>query len=173
MAKNSLKSEMVLDLLDSSYNASSRTIQGQRVFSGSAFVKRFDQLEPKLKRLFSESEYEKLKKMRGIAQDLVPPSGAVPKGSAGFFIDAANKIGAFALLNKIPTVGPIMANQIQEMGRKAQMAKVADRAVAGYKPPPEMSALITASYPGLAAALGVQAISEQEQSDELDQNTDL
>jgi len=162
LAKNTLKAEMITDLLDSSYNAASRTIQGERTFSGVAFSKRFDQLEPKLKRLFSEDEFSQLQRMRKQAEDLVPPSGAVPKGSAGFFIDAANQLGIFALMNKIPTVGPIMGNQIQEMGRNAQRARIAGEAVSGYKPPAELSELVRYSYPALATGLGVQVISEEE-----------
>jgi len=162
LAKNTLKAETITDLLDSSYNAASRTIQGERTFSGVAFSKRFDQLEPKLKRLFSEEEFSQLQRMRKQAEDLVPPSGAVPKGSAGFFIDAANQLGIFALMNKVPTVGPIMANQIQEMGRNAQRARIAGEAVSGYKPPAELSELVRYSYPALATGLGVQVISEEE-----------
>ena len=163
VAKNSLKAQMVMDLLDSSYNASSRTIQGERVFSGNAFAKRFDAMEPKLKRLFDKSEFNQLKAMRKQAEDLVPPSGAMPKGSAGFFIDAANQLGVFALLNKIPGAGPIIANQVQEMGRNAQRAKIAAQAVKGYQPPKEMAALLSVSYPALAAGLGVQATIEGEE----------
>lgn len=49
-AKNSMKAEFILDLMDSGYGASSRKIQGERTFGANAFVKRYDQLEPKLKK---------------------------------------------------------------------------------------------------------------------------
>lgn len=157
-ALRTIKSEMVLDLLDSSYNAASRTIQGERVFSGSAFSKRFDQLEPKLKKAFTPEEFSRLKAMRKQAEDLVPPSGAIPKGSAGFFIDAAAKLGVFALLNKIPTVGPVVANQVQEMGKRAQSMRIAEAAAKGYVPPLDIASLIKSSYPGIEAALVPTAI---------------
>lgn len=69
--------------------------------------------------------------MRKQAEDLIPPAGAIPKGSAGFFIDSMAKLGVFSLLNKIPTVGPIIGNQVQEMGRSAKAASMANRAVQG------------------------------------------
>ena len=152
-ALRTMKSEMILDLLDSSYNAASRTIQGERTFSGSAFSKRFDQIEPKLKKVFTPEEFSRLKAMRKQAEDLVPPSGAIPKGSAGFFIDAAAKLGVFALLNKVPTIGPVIANQVQEMGKRAQSMRLAERAGEGYTPPPDLVNLIKTNYPGLEAAI--------------------
>ena len=90
LAKNSMKSQMILDLVDSGFAAGSRKIKGERIFGASAFNKRFDQIEPKLKSLMSKQEFARLKKARDVSKNLVPPSGAIPKGSAGLFIDSLN-----------------------------------------------------------------------------------
>lgn len=166
-AKNSMKAEFILDLMDSGYGASSRKIQGERTFGANAFVKRYDQLEPKLKKVFTPEEFAKLKLMRKQAEDLIPPAGAIPKGSAGFFIDSMAKLGVFSLLNKIPTVGPIIGNQVQEMGRSAKAASMANRAVQGYKPDADLLMLIEKQYPRLGAGIGlgvaVETMSDEEQ----------
>jgi hypothetical protein len=155
---------MVLDLVDSGFQAGSRKIQGERVFGANAFAKRFDDLEPKLKSLMSDQEFTKLKAMRNDAEDLMPPAGAVPKGSAGFFIDALNKMGVWSLLDKVPGVGAILSNEVQKLGRSARSEQQLKRAL--QKPrTKEAENLISSEYPALAAILllpGAAAADEEE-----------
>jgi len=168
LAKDSMKAEVILDLLDSSYNAASRTIQGEKVFSGNAFSKRYDMLEPKIKRLFNENELKRLEAMRKQAEEMIPPSGAIPKGSAGFFIDAAANLGVFTLLNKIPVAGPVVANQIQELSKSAKATAMAGRAGEGFNIRPETKVLIETQYPRLATGLGLTVGGMQPEREESD-----
>ena len=157
LAKNSIKSRMILDLIDSGFAAGSRKIKGERVFGGNAFSKRFAQIEPKLKSLMSESEFARLSKIKEISKDLTPPSGAIPKGSAGLFIDTMNKLGVFVLLDKIPGAGPILAEQTKLLGRRSKDAKSVRKALSNPKTK-EAFDLIKSDYPALAVALGVGQI---------------
>lgn len=163
LAKNSIKSKMILDLIDSGFAAGSRKIKGENVFGASAFNKRFDQLEPKLRSIMSKQEISKLNKIRDISKDLVPPSGAIPKGSSGFFIDALNGLGVFALLDKIPGAGPILAEQAKLLGKKSKDQKAVRRALKNPKTR-ETFDLIKSDYPSLAVALGIGQINSEEEN---------
>ena len=163
-AKNSIKSQMVLDLIDSGFGAGSRKIKGEKVFGASAFNKRFDQIEPKLKSIMSPVEFSRLKRARAISADMVPPSGAMPKGSAGLFIDLVNRLGMFALLDKIPGAGPILSEQVKILGRKSKDAKLVRKALTNPDTR-EAFDLINSDYPALAAALGISQIKSEEESE--------
>lgn len=162
MAKNAIKSQMVLDLIDSGFNAGSRKVQGDRIFGTTAFNKRFDQLKPKLKSVLSKEEFARLEKLRKNTEDLVPPSGSLPKGSAGFFIDALNGAGMFALLDKIPGAGPVVAEQVKMLGRKSQDAKAVRRALQNPKTK-ETFDLLQTDYPALFTALGLSQVKQDEE----------
>jgi len=164
-AINDMKAQMIMDLIDSGFQAGSRKVKGERLFGATAFSKRFDKLQPKLEAVFSPAELDKLKKARMNAEDLIPPSGAVPKGSAGFFIDSLNQLGLFTLLHKIPVVGGVISDQVQTMSRAAQNRKIYDRAVSRPKTKDVLDFTLT-NYPSMAAGLGLQAVKEEsEQTD--------
>lgn len=153
-AINTMRAEVMLDLIDSGFNAASRKIKGQRTFGANAFGKRFDKLEPKLKAILSPKEFSKLTHMRKNAEDLIPPSGAVPKGSAGFFIDSLEKMGVWSLVNSVPTIGPIITSEFKRLGRQAGDAKFVDKAIKNERAKESLT-MLQSNYPSLAAALGV------------------
>lgn len=157
LAKSQLKASIVLDLLDDAFKAKSRKVKGERIFGANAFASRFDTLEPKIKAIMSDEEYLKLKKMRDISEKLIPPSAAMPKGSAGFFIDNLDRIGAMALLNKIPGAGPIMANELRTLGVAAKDKQTLKKALKNPKTK-ELYNLLNSDYPALAAALGLSQV---------------
>ncbi len=162
-AKNQIKAQMVMDLIDSGFSASTRKIKGEKVFGANAFGKRFDKLEPKLKSIMSEAEFKKLKKLRNDANDLVPPSGAMPKGSAGFFIEALDKVGLMGMMNAIPYAGPATADFLTKIGKTSKDAKAFEKAVKSSPEIKDALNLLSTDYPSLAAALGVSQIREDEE----------
>ena len=161
-AINDLKAQLMLDVIDSGFGAATRKINGKRIFGANAFSKRFDQLEPKLEIVLSPFEFKKLKAMRNTANDLIPPSGAVPKGSAGFFIDALEKMGVWSLTSKIPGIGPILANEIKGLGKRSKDVGAAKKAVEGRPKTKETLRLIQTDYPSLGVALGISQLDTEE-----------
>ena len=161
-AINTMRAEVMLDLIDSGFNAASRKIKGQRTFGANAFGKRFDKLEPKLKSILSPMEFAKLNRMRKNAEDLVPPSGAVPKGSAGFFIDSLEKMGVWGLVNSVPTIGPIVTSEFKRLGKQAGDSKSAGRAIKNDRAI-EAVTMLQSNYPSLAAALGVSQLKSEDE----------
>ena len=157
LAKSQLKAGVVLDLLDDAFKAKSRKVKGERIFGANAFASRFDTLEPKIKAIMSEEEFLKLKKMRDISEKLIPPSAAMPKGSAGFFIDNLDRIGAMALLSKIPAAGPIMSNELRALGAAAKDKETLKMAMKNPKTN-ELYNLLNSDYPVLFSALGLSQI---------------
>jgi len=151
-AINTMKAEVMLDLIDSGFSAASRKVKGQRTFGANAFSKRFDKLEPKLKEILSPQEFSKLSKMRKNAEDLIPPSGAVPKGSAGFFIDSLEKMGVWSLVNSLPTIGPIITSEVRRLGKQAGDSKLAEKSIKNERAKQSIE-FLQSNYPSLAAAL--------------------
>jgi hypothetical protein len=162
-AKSQIKSQMIMDLLDSGFSAKSRKINGEQVFGANAFATRFDNIEPKLKSIMSTSEFKKLRALRDDAKDLTPPSGALPKGSSGFFIEALEKAGMMGLLNSIPYAGAASASFLKKIGSASLDAKAFERAVKSSKEVKDTVNLLSNDYPALAAALGIAAINEKEE----------
>lgn len=150
-----LKNRMLLDIIDSAFGAGSRKINSERTFGSAAFQKSIDNLRPKLEQVFSKAEMKKIDNMHKIAESIRPPSGAVPKGSAGFLIDVMNKMGAAAVMSKIPG-GAILLDQFAEMSKKSKNKKAFENAM---KKPEMQSAmkLIENDYPALYAMLAVGA----------------
>lgn len=154
---NQIKAQMLLDVIDSGFSAKTRKVNGERVFGATAFTKRFDQLEPKLKAALSKQEYAKLKRFRDGAEDLIPPSGTIPKGSAGFFVDALESMGVWNLLDKVaPGVGVVVSQTVKDSARRAKGVSQAQKAV---QPAPKRTAeayeFISRRYPSMAAAFGI------------------
>ena len=164
-AKSEIKASMVYDLIDSAYGASSRKIGGEKVFGPGAYLKRLDQLRPKLEKIMTPSEMRRLEIAGRLAEDITPPSGAVPKGSAGFFIDNLDKVGLFAVLDKIPGAGPIFADQIKSLARAAKDKKTFNRAIEKSPQLKKQRDWIINAYPALAATLGIGYLVKEPQEE--------
>jgi hypothetical protein len=153
VAREQLKSRLILDLLDSGFKAKSRKIQGQRVFGATPFISRLDDLTPKLQAIFTKSEMDRLSALKKNATDLIPPSGAVPKGSAGFFVDSLQKMGVWALLDKgLPGIGPLISQNIKSSVKESINEKLLRKSTQAKK---DTIKLIETDYPSLAAALAI------------------
>lgn len=157
-ARNDLGSQMVMDLMDSAFSAKTRKINGERVFGATAFSNRYDALEPKLKAVLSKEQFKKLSDFRAKAEDLIPPSGATPKGSAGFFIDALNTAGLLPLLGSFGVPGEALSGWVKKTGQQAKNMKDVRKAI---DPPADAETFIANEYPALGAALGVTLIAQE------------
>lgn len=162
-AKAQIQSQMVMDLIDSGFSAKSRKINGEQVFGANAFATRFDTLEPKLKSIMEPEQFNKLKKLRNDASDLIPPSGALPKGSAGFFIETLDKAGLMGIMSSIPYAGPASAEFLRKIGKASQDAKAYEKAIASSPELKDAVNLLATDYPSLAVALGIPLAREDEE----------
>lgn len=166
-ALGNLQAATLNDLLDSAFQASSRKIDGVRQFSGAAFQKRYSQLEPKLNIIFKDNPkaLSDIKALSSIAAKLTPPSGAVPKGSAGFFIDSMDKLGIFKILNKIPIAGDATAVALRKISSLSTNKKTLDAAINGSPQINEYVKMINRDMPSVGVLLGISAYSDEEQDE--------
>lgn len=162
-----LQGKAVLDLVDSAFSAQSRQIQGSRVFGATPYSKQFEALKPKLDILFANNkgDLNRLNNLYNRAQDIIPPSGAVPKGSAGYFIDALNKMGVYSIMSKFPAAGPVL-ELFRTMGEKSSNRKFVEKAL-NAKPDVKAAAYrLDRDYPQIAASLGIAGISKEQEETE-------
>jgi hypothetical protein len=164
VALGQLQAQIMMDLVDSGFQASSRTIDGQRIFGGAAFQNRYDKLYPKLESVFRDKPevLDQIKRLRDTAKDLTPPSGAVPKGSSGFLMEALKGMGLFTMMNKVPG-GGIFTQAIGEIGARAKNKKDLERALDNNPTLTTQAEIIASDYPSLAAVLGIGYLSGVEE----------
>jgi len=149
-----LKNRLILDVIDSAYGAGTRKIKGQRTFGSAAYKKAIDNLRPKMEKVFGKAEMTRIDNIYDIAERIQTPSGAVPKGSAGFFIDVMKKAGVATLASKVPVVGPIAVEKLSELSKRAKSRKALKKALTlpKYK---QIVETMRSDYPNLAAVLGI------------------
>jgi len=157
-----MQGRAVLDLLDSAFSAQSRQVSGQRVFGATPFSKQFEKLEPKLKSLFKNDKagYKRLENIYKVAQDIVPPNAAVPKGSAGFFIDVLNKIGVYSLAAKVPFAREsleLLKKAGESAGSRKRVEKALDSNPSKKKKFIDFSNMVNRDFPQLATVIGISS----------------
>ena len=162
-----MQGRAVLDLLDSAFTAQSRQVAGTRVFGATPYSKQFEKLRPKLESLFKgdKAGFKRLENVYKIAQDIIPPNAAIPKGSAGFLIDALSKMGVYGLASKFPGAGAAL-EVLKKAGESRIARKRVDKALDANpkrkKKIYETMSLIKRDYPQLAFVLGVNAFISDE-----------
>lgn len=157
-----IKSRMILDLVDSGFGAKSRKIKGENVFGANAFASRFDDMKPKLEAIFTKAEMQKLNDLRKNAKDLTPPAGTTPKGSAGFFIDALEKMGVWKLTGKSAMLDAL-AGQIRRSAQVSRGERIAREATTADK---QRTKLLGNDYPALVNALVVGKVAPKAPKEE-------
>jgi hypothetical protein len=98
LAMGDLQAATIMDLIDSAFKAETRKIQGAKTFGAVPFNKKLAQIgQDRLQLIFktNPAALETINKVSKVAANLVPPSGAVPKGSATTILDLVTKSGAF------------------------------------------------------------------------------
>lgn len=156
-----IKNRMLLDIIDSAYGGGSRKIGGERTFGSKAFQNKFSDLKPKLEKVFSPAEMKRLDNMNKIAESIQVPSGAVPKGSAGLFVETLNKLGMSAIMNKLPG-GQLFVEKLMEASR-ASKNKVDFRKALEKPEIKNAVEVVRNDYPSLAVALGISEITDEEE----------
>lgn len=161
-ALNDMKAKMMLDIVDSAFSASSRQIDGVPVFGAAAYQKALENMRPKLEKVLSKQELKRLENLDTIAKAVQPPSGAVPVGSAGFFVDVLNRLGLPTLAAKDPTgVAPMAMELLRTIGKKGQNSAAIEKALQQPKIKERLK-FISENYPTLYASLGVKITEDDE-----------
>ena len=160
-----LKNQMILDIIDSAYSAGSRQINGQLTFGPAAFKKKIDDLMPKIESLYPENQVKKFKNLYKIAESIQKPSGAVPKGSAGYLMDVFNKLGLMTLTSKVPIAGPLI-DGFESLARSAASKKQLDRAMQSPKLR-KVGEFIYDNYPSISSAMGINSYYDENETEQV------
>jgi hypothetical protein len=161
-ALKEMQGKAVMDLMDSAFSAQSRQVDGIRTFGATPFSKQYESLVDKYDVLFKNSPKDraKLDKAYRTAQDLVPPAGAVPKGSAGFFIDALNKAGVYSIMTKVPFARELF-EIVKTAGERSKSREFIEKALNAKPDVKRLAWSIDRDYPQMAATLGIAGISQE------------
>lgn len=155
-----MRSQAVMDLLDSAFKAGSRQVKGERVFGATPFNKQYEKLQPKLELLFKDSpeEWKRLQNAYKVSQELVPPEGAIPRGSANVILDVAKKMGLYSLMTKVPGMD-ILLGAADSMARRSKDEAAVTKAINAKPEVRALASQIDREFPSLASALGIAGIS--------------
>lgn len=160
-----LQARTIVDLLDNAFKAQTRKISGERVFGATAFNKRLEQIgERRLKAVFSTRPdiLKKIKQVGKTSQEIVPPSGAVPKGSANVILDSLNRLGILTITGKVPG-GALLVETLRTITDKSASRAVLDKALKAKPNVKKMATFIANDAPGLASALGISFLTKKEE----------
>jgi len=159
-AISSLQATVILDLIDAGFGTESRKISGIKVFNPIAFKRRLNAIgSDKVNAIFSNEKdiLKKLSNIEKISTELIPPSGAQPKGSATVILDLANKLGIASLSTKIPG-GALIIGGLQKIAEPIKIGATVSKALKAD--PDIMVPLIEKQFPGIASAMLIPAISK-------------
>ena len=163
-----LQSTTVLDLLEAGFGTESRQVDGVRIFNPTAFINRMRHIgNDKLRAIFSDNDemFRRLTNIREISRDLIPPPGAVPKGSATVMMDLVNRIGLTSLTSKIPG-SQMLTEGLTRLSQGAQARANVNIALQGRPQIIDLATAFDRRFPGIATVLGVSGISEKERQEE-------
>lgn len=157
-------------VLDDALNASSRTIDGERVVSGESLQKGLSKLsEKELSVLFQgdKKALESIKNIQKVAEDITPPANARSYGSSSTMIDLAKKLSSRA--SSIPGGGSVSLI-LENYASAVEKAATRKKAIAAGKSgpmltPKEKKAIeyVGTYMPAFAAYGGISSLEEEEQ----------
>jgi len=159
----SLQATTLMDLIDSGFGTESRQISGVKIFNPTAFKRRIKNIgEPKLKEIFAGNPeaLKSIKNIDKISSALIPPSGAVPKGSASVILDLANKLGLATISSKVPG-GAILMGALTKMAEPVKTG-AAIRTALKSEPEQVMIEQLRSQFPGIASSIGIASITNEE-----------
>jgi hypothetical protein len=177
LALREMQGQAVLDLLDSSMKAQTNKINGQLIFNGNNFAKAFDANKAKIELLFKDDPeaFKRLQNVVARSIDITPSARMTPKGSADINMDMARSHARRVLgvvfgaggADAVTTVGAAIGGN----ALKSAKMRAASSAAANAKPQrvEHFNELIIDNYPRLAAALGVSAVANQGQEQQVPQ----
>lgn len=163
-AISNLQATVILDLVDAGFGTESRKISGEKVFNPIAFKKRIESLgKEKLQQIFKNNKtaLRRINNIESISKDLVPENWTVPKGSAPVIMDLLERLS----VGKIPVFGPIIAGTVKNITEPIKTGMSVKKALnASPDIDPQMRTMIDKTFPGLASALGISTITEQQEN---------
>jgi hypothetical protein len=153
-ALGALQSTVIMDLIDSGFTTKSRKVAGENLFNPVAFKNRLAKINKngKLDTIFSNSPevLKKLKNIDKIASDLIPPSDAVPKGSAAVIMDLLNNLA----VSKIPG-GAMVLGMLQKAAEPVKTGVAVKEAIKASPDVIQLQNMVMERLPSLAAAIGI------------------
>lgn len=165
-----LQASMAMDVLDSAFARASQKVDGQELLSGKKMRDRFNRVQDKAKVIFQNNPggLRKIEDAVQAAYDIAPQNMAIPKGSAGWFMDFMERSGMSQVFARVPA-GQAILEAVRSLGVRAGNRKALEKAL-NANPSLKRSAKIMATdYPSLGAALGIGYLADQE-SEEDDTN---
>jgi hypothetical protein len=161
----SMQASTILDLIDAGFGTESRKISGIKTFNPTAFKRRLKNIgEDKVKAIFANNKaaFKKIKNIDKISGELIPPAGAVPKGSASVILDLVNQLGMVSIATKIPG-GAFITGAVQQATRPVKTGAAVRQAL---KATPDIMKFRTVAdelFPGIATALTIPPTIEEEE----------
>lgn len=158
-ALEALRSTVILDLMDAGFSTKSRTVDGINIFNPVAFKKRLANIgEDRIAAIFTgaEATLGKLRNIDKLAQDLIPPERAVPKGSADYVMPLLRRL--------IPSGGPVGSMILSGVEGAASGIKTRSAVKTALKAEPDLAPVqktLLSKFPGLASAIGVTMASPE------------
>lgn len=155
----SMQASVMIDLIDAGFGTESRKVGAQKIFNPVAFKRRLESVgTDKVESMFSNRPeiVKKLKNIDKIASDLIPPAGAVPKGSASVILDLMNRLGLVTLTAKFPPLALVT----EGMTKASEAIKTRQQVGAALRGAPEVIgepvvSTLTEIFPGIGTVLGV------------------
>lgn len=158
-AISSLQASVMLDLINAGFSTPSHQIGASITFNPVAFQRRLKNIGlDKVDAIFANNRdsFRKIRNIDNIASDLIPPAGAVPKGSESAILDLANRLGLAGISAKIPG-GPILIGAMQKLADPVKTSIKVRQALNASPDIIKLQSLADLHYPGLAAAYGWNA----------------
>lgn len=166
-----LQGQVMLDILDSSLQGITRKVDGQQMISGPSMTRRFNQLEDKARLIFEDDpgSFKLLQDVVSTAQDVTPQNIAVPKGSAGFLMEIADKTGMKRVMQTIPG-GQVIIEGLSELAARSQSRQAFERALDARPDLKRTATILATDYPSIGAALGIGYLTSQGEDDDTNTN---
>jgi hypothetical protein len=161
----SMQASTIFDLIDAGFGTESRKISGIKTFNPVAFKRRLANIgEDKVKAIFANNKtaLKKIKNIDKISSELIPPAGAVPKGSASVILDLANQLGVASIATKIPG-GAFLTGAIQQATRPVKTGAAVRQAMKATPDIVKFRSLADELFPGLATAFTIPTTMEEEE----------
>lgn len=153
----SLQATTIFDLIDAGFGTESRKISGIKTFNPIAFKRRLKSIGPaKLKAIFRNNP-EALKKINNIdkiSSELVPPAGAVPKGSASVILDLMNNLGLASISTKIPG-GAFLVGTMQKIAEPIKTGVAVGKALKPDVDITKIKYFFDDIFPGITSAIAI------------------
>ncbi len=168
VAKASLQSTVMMDLINAGYGTKSKKINGNRVFNPIAFKNRMEALgwgtkNNKLQAIFKDNPdmLGRLKNIDNISDILIRNADVEPKGSSSTILDMFDMFGITAITSKIPVVGPMFNETIKTSIQRDKTRKEVAESMRSTPELVDFSLMLDSTYPAIAEALGVSATSDE------------